>query len=99
MPGPEKASDVLKRLLKDSSLGHDLQHMEVYSIWREVAGAEGARHSRVVGVKANVLQVEVDSSPWLSEFALFRKESLLAELKAGLKKTRIVDIDFRIGKF
>jgi len=99
MPGAEKASDVLKRLLQDSPLGHGLQHMEIYNVWRRIAGPDGLRHSRVAGIKGNVLQVEVDSSPWLSEFSTFRKEDLLKTLQAELKKTRIVDIQFRIGHF
>jgi len=96
---PEKASDVLKRMLSDSALRHNLEHVEIYSTWRQVAGAEIARHARVAGVKGNVLTIEVDSSPWLYELSGFRKKQLLASLRKTLKKTRIVDINFRIGKF
>ena len=96
---PEKASNVLRRMFEASPLGHNLEHVEIYSTWRDVVGAEVARHTRVGGVKGNVLRVEVDSSPWLYELSGFRKNQLLAALRKALKKTRIIDIDFRIGKF
>jgi len=96
---PEKASDVLKRMLSGSALGRNLEHVEVYSAWRVVAGPEIVRHTRVVGLRGSVLRVEVDSSPWLYELSGFRKKHLLAHLRANLKKTKIVDIEFRIGKF
>jgi len=96
---PEKASDVLRRMFKTSPLGHNVQHVEIYSTWRAAAGPEVARHTRVAGVKGNVLRVEVDSSPWLYELSGFRKKQLLTALRKTLKQTRIVDIDFTIGKF
>jgi len=96
---PEKAADILKRLLDGSALGRNLEHVEVYSVWRVVAGAEIARHTRVAGLRGNVLRVEVDSSPWLYELAGFHKKHLLAGLSSNLKKTKVVDITFKIGKF
>ena len=99
MANPEKASDVLGRLLKDSPIGHDMDHIEVYAVWRSTVDGEIVRHTRVVGVRANTLIVEVDSSPWLYELANFRKHLLLSTIRQSLKKTRIVDIDFRIGQF
>ena len=99
MPKPERLSDVLGRLIKSSALGHDFEHMEIYSVWRRVVDGEVVRHTRVVGVKANKLIIEVDSSPWLYELSSFRKRGLLDDLKRNLKKTRILDIEFRIGSF
>ncbi len=96
---PEKASDVLSRMFKETPLGHNLEHTEIYSVWRAAAGPEIYPHTRVVGIKGNVLRVEVDSSPWLYELSAFRKKHLLAKLRRSLKKTRIVDIEFKIGKF
>lgn len=99
MTSPEKASDVLGRILDASALGHNIEHVEVYETWREVVGGEIARHTRVTGVSGNVLRVEVDSSPWLCELSSFHKRQLLAELCRRLRKTRITDIHFRIGSF
>ena len=96
---PEKISDVLGRLLKESPIGHDMDHIEIYAAWRNTVDGEVVRHTRVIGVKANTLIVEVDSSPWLYELANFRKPGLLSTVRRNLKKTRIVDIDFRIGQF
>ena len=99
MAKPEKLSDVLGRMLQTSALGHDIEHMEIYAAWLNVAGSEVARHTRVVGVRGNSLIVEVDSSPWLYELSVFRKTGLLSSLRSNLKKTRIVDIEFRIADF
>ena len=96
---PEKVSDVLSRLLKESPIGHDMDHVEIYAVWRNTVDAETVRHTRVIGVRANTLIVEVDSSPWLYELDNFRKHTLLGTLRRSLKKTRIVDINFRIGQF
>ena len=86
-------------MLKASPLGHTLEHVEIYSIWRAVIGREIARHTRVAGMWGNILRIEVDSSPWLYELSGFRKEQILAALRKNLKKTKIIDIQFRIGKF
>ncbi|NQT21255.1 MAG: DUF721 domain-containing protein [Planctomycetes bacterium] len=99
MKPAEKASDVLNRMLESSPLGHNIEHVEIYSEWRAAAGTEIARHTRVAGIKGNVLRIEVDSSPWLYELSGFRKQQILTRLSKSLKKTRIVDIDFRIGSF
>ena len=99
MKSPEKASDVLSRMLRASPLGHSLEHVEIYDVWRAAVGAEIARHTRVAGIKGNVLRIEVDSSPWLYELSGFRKQQILTRLSKDLKKTRVVDIDFRIGEF
>ena len=99
MAKPENASEVLTRIMKTSAIGHDLQHAEIYEAWRDSAGAEVARHTRVVGVRSNTLIVEVDSSPWLYELSGFHKQALVQSVQGRLTKTRIIDIDFRIARF
>jgi len=95
---PEKVSDVLTRMLKTTALGHDFEHIEIYSNWRSAVGNEIARHTRIAGLKGNKLLVEVDSSPWLYELRCFRKKQLIEQLGKSLKKTKILDIEFKIAQ-
>ncbi len=60
-------------------------------------GEAGFRHSRPASVKKNVLTVKVDSSVWMQELAM-RKRQLLKGLKRDLGKDRISEIQFRIGE-
>jgi len=74
-----------------------LRSPAVYDCWPEVAGAEAAEHSRVVGFNNCVVHVEVDSAPWLQMLATFRKTELLGAMRQLLSGVRVTDIRFKIG--
>ncbi len=70
---------------------------EAAESWLEAVGAEVARHSRPVGVKAGVLHVEVDSSVWCQQLQLQTPEILTA-LRGQMEEGRApTELRFRVG--
>ena len=70
---------------------------EAAESWLEAVGAEVARHSRPVGVKAGVLHVEVDSSVWCQQLQL-RTPEILTALRGQMEEGRApTELRFRVG--
>lgn len=69
---------------------------KVITSWKKVAGEKAASHSRPVGIKQQVLTIEVDSSTWLYTLNL-KRVSILKDIKSALKEYKVEDIRFRIG--
>ena len=70
----------------------------IESLWRELVGEDGLRHSRPVAIRKKVLNVLVDNSTWLQELSM-RKRDILKGLKRRLGRDRISEINFKIGEF
>jgi predicted nucleic acid-binding Zn ribbon protein len=96
---PTSVGEALAGFLKASGLANNLGAAALRDVWRQTVGGEICSHTRVVGVRKNVLIVEVDSAPWLSELAGFYKQSILGEVQRKLPAERIRDIQFRTGSF
>jgi hypothetical protein len=58
-----------------------LREVDIRTGWAEAVGPDVARRSRPTELRAGVLHVSVDNSPWLSELTL-RSDQLLAALRA-----------------
>lgn len=99
--GPKKnaapVGEILKTVFADLEKRTLSSQEEIESLWRSLVGEAGFRHSRPASVKKNVLTVKVDSSVWMQELAM-RKRQLLKGLKRDLGKDRISEIQFRIGE-
>jgi len=85
--------------LKASGLSESLAHKAIRETWRETVGPEICQHTRVAGLRSNVLIIEVDSAPWLNELAGFYKGTILKEVQRKLPREAIRDIQFRAGSF
>jgi predicted nucleic acid-binding Zn ribbon protein len=70
----------------------------IESLWKELVGQDGFRHSRPVALRKKVLNILVDNSSWMQELSM-RKRNILKGLKRKLGKDRISEIHFRIGEF
>ncbi|MFH1782028.1 MAG: DUF721 domain-containing protein [Candidatus Omnitrophota bacterium] len=92
----EDIKDVLKKLVLDIEKQGPGTKDIMSEAWDRIVGAEGARHSRPVGIKKRVLTIEVDNSAWFYALNL-RKISILKDLKLQLKEEKIEDIRFRMG--
>ena len=90
-------SDVIKnvfaRLEKDANFSRE----EMDSCWKELVGEKGFRHSRPGSLKKKILKVRVDSSGWLQELTM-QKRQILKGLKRRLGKDRISELHFKIGE-
>ena len=86
--------DVFTRLESEQTLPRDT--LEAH--WKEIAGELAAKHSFPADLRKNELTVRVDSSVWLQELTI-KKRELLKALKRVLGKDTISEIHFKIGDF
>jgi len=85
--------DTLKKLISPSRPSEE----GVLLLWGAAAGCDAAKHSKPVAIKKSELLVNVDSSSWLYELTLRKKETLKG-LEGKFGKKVIKNIRFRIGE-
>lgn len=95
--GPEMLGEILSGCLAEMGLLRPARLKQLAAAWREAAGDEAWTHTRIVGLRQNVLEVEVDSAGRLYELANFQKRAILARLSAAFRVAHIRDIRFRQG--
>ena len=95
--GPEKVGDVLGRLFTSRGWGRKNDRARLENAWAEVAGAEWAKTTRLLGMKRGVLEVEVKNAVQMAELAQYHKRGLLAKLRKLLPGVTLTDLKFRAG--
>jgi predicted nucleic acid-binding Zn ribbon protein len=93
----QRLGDALKAYMKRTGLASQLKHRGIYEVWRKALRSH-ADHTRVLGVRRGVLQVEVDSAPLLQELE-FQRHILLKTLQAEVQEPFVSEIHFRVGSF
>ena len=88
--------DIVKAVFANIESGKSLTKEDVQERWKDVSG-NAVKHTRPVSLRKGVLTVAVDSSAWMQEMAL-RKRELLKQLKRAFGKDKISGIHFRIGE-
>lgn len=91
----EQIRDIVKNVIADLSSDKNKTQESILETWQEVLGKKATKHTKIVGLKQGRLLVNVDSSAWLFQLNLQRKE-LLEKLNA--KVNDIQEISFRIGR-
>ena len=91
-------SDVIKNVFERLEKGANSSKEEMELCWKELVGEKGFERSRPVSLKNKILNVRVDSSGWMQELSM-QKRQLLKGLKRRLGKDRISEIHFKIGEF
>ena len=86
-------SEIIKVFFEKIDQEKSLSQEEINALWGEIAG-RAAKHSIPAAIKNGVLIVRVDSSAWMQELAL-QKRNLLKGLKRKLGKDRISEIQFK----
>lgn len=92
----ELLRDIIARYLDATGLSRQLQQAELLRVWREMLG-DLADHTRLDAVRGDVVTFAVDNAALMAELANFRKEELLAGLRAGVKGLNVRQIKFRPG--
>lgn len=95
--GPELLSEILSRLFVTRGWGRRQAQLRLEQAWREAAGAEAAKHTRVAGLRRGVLEVTVGNAVLLQELAHYQKRRLLEQLRGRLQGTTLTDLRFRAG--
>ena len=86
---------LVRDLLKARGLSQRSYPMGLASLWAEAVGAERAPGTRVSGLKAGVLTIEIESSTLRCELETFHREDLLDRLRVLAPQHRIRRIAFR----
>lgn len=84
--------DAFPLFSKKIALGE--RNQQIYDFWRKEVGILG-RHSRLLGVKKDCLEVEVYSSVALQEFSL-RRDGIIQKLNKRAGEEIIKSINFRL---
>jgi predicted nucleic acid-binding Zn ribbon protein len=98
-PGPEPIKEVLARLFTSRGWGRRSARLHLERAWTEAVGAEYETHTRVLGLKRGILDVEVDSAILVQELTHYHKRRLVTVLRARLPGQTIKDVRFRVGNF
>jgi predicted nucleic acid-binding Zn ribbon protein len=64
--------------------------------WEEIVGPQVAAHCRPLGIRGQVLELEVDSPVWSQQLQL-RKPELLAKLEEHLGSDAPRELRFQVG--
>jgi predicted nucleic acid-binding Zn ribbon protein len=97
MQGPERLGEILSRLFTARGWGRRQERLRLEQAWAQAVGVEGAKVTRVGGMRRGVLEVIVGNTVLLHELAHFRKRRLLEDLRGRLPGTTVNDLRFRAG--
>ncbi len=95
--GPELLSEILGRLFTARGWGRRQERLRLEEAWASAVGPEGAKDTRINGLRRGVLEVLVANAVLLQELAHFHKRRLLEQLRQRLPGLTITDLRFRAG--
>jgi len=75
---PVALARIVPKVLGELGFDDTALILRIAERWEEVAGVEGARHSRPHLIRAGVLEMVVDSSVWVQELQVQRPQILSA---------------------
>jgi len=93
---PTAVGDVVSRVLGDLGLDGVARAHRIGAIWEQAVGAQIAAHCRPLGLRGEVLELEVDSPVWSQQLQL-RKPELLAALERSLGAEAPRELRFQVG--
>ena len=95
MNEPERASDLLKSIIRDVKA--DSSRLDLVEALEEILGTELSSHCQVRGFRSGTIVIEVDSSPLYSELTNFRRDEIRDGFNRILTKKRVAQVTFRMG--
>ena len=93
---PEALGSLLDRVLEDLGAGEIGRVLRIADHWERAVGPEIASHSRPTQLRAQVLEVSVESSVWSQQLKL-RAPEILEALRAELGDDAPSELWFRVG--
>lgn len=87
--GPRLLGDLIREFMKSRRMPRRGELAELRAAWGRAAGADVARRSEPVGFRNGALVVRFESSVLRHEVEGFRKEEILARLRAECPGRRI----------
>jgi len=98
-PTPEPIKEVLARLFTARGWGRRQGRLHLERAWTEAVGHEYDAHTRVLGLKRGIFEIEVDSAVLVQELMHYHKRRLLETLRAKLTGQTIKELRFKVGSF
>ena len=96
MSEPQPLSAALAELIARRGFARVQGSAQLVGIWKQVAGAQFADKTKVIGLKRGVLEIAVNSSGLLSQLASFHQAPLLKTLKTEHPDLKIKDLRFKL---
>ncbi len=93
---PTVVADVIDQVLGDLGLEDVAKAHRIGRQWEEVVGEQVAAHCRPLGLRGDVLELEVDSPVWSQQLQL-RKPELLAALERSFGSDAPRELRFQVG--
>jgi predicted nucleic acid-binding Zn ribbon protein len=93
---PTAVGDLIGQVLGDLGLDGVAKAHQIGARWEEIVGAHVAAHCRPLGLRGDVLELEVDSPVWSQQLQL-RKPELLAALEQSFGPDAPRELRFQVG--
>src|SRR4051812_23713611 len=98
-PDPEPLKEILARLFTARGWGRRQGRLHLERAWAAAVGPEHAPHTRVLGLRRGLFEIEVDSAVLLQELSHYHKRRLLQALRDRLPGEALKDLRFRAGSW
>ncbi|MFB6240507.1 MAG: DUF721 domain-containing protein [Gemmatimonadota bacterium] len=93
---PTSVSGLVDALLEKWGVAEQVERAAIFSEWEDRVGEQLAEHARPVRLNEGTLFVEVESSSWMMELQMMKRE-LMERLNAGRERGRIEKLVFVQG--
>lgn len=91
---PRALGSVLDTIVRDMGWSEDLEQARIIEEWPEFVGSGTAEHTKVMGIRDGVLEIQCDSTTWATELRRLRSE-MLTRLLEEYPDADIKDMRFR----
>ena len=93
---PTAVGDLIGRVLGELGLEGVARSHQIGAKWEQVVGAQVAAHCRPLGLRGDVLEIEVDSPVWSQQLQL-RKPEMLSTLERMFGRDAPRELRFQVG--
>jgi len=93
---PTAVGDLVGTVLAELGLDGVAKAHRIGAQWEQIVGAQVAAHCRPLGLRGDVLELQVDSPVWSQQLQL-RKPELLAALGRALGSDAPRELRFQVG--
>lgn len=98
-PDPEPIKEILARLFTARGFGRRQARIHLEKAWAASVGPEYVSHTRVLGLRRGVFEVEVASGVLVQELMHYHKRRLLQALRDKLPGQPIKELRFKVSTF
>jgi hypothetical protein len=96
-PEPERIKEILARLFTARGWGRRQARLHLERAWTAIVPATYEPHTRVLGLRRGILEVEVDSAVLVQELTHYHRRRLLQALLDKLPGQAIKELRFKVG--